>query len=53
MTEKEMITKVVIETLAPLGVVRIAFFGSFVRQDFSPQSDIDPQYSHFECLKME
>jgi len=41
MTEKEMITKVVIETLAPLGVIRIAFFGSFVRQDFNPQSDID------------
>jgi len=41
MTEKEMITKVVIETLAPLGVIRIAFFGSFVRQDFGPQSDVD------------
>lgn len=38
---RDEIKKVIIETLKPLGVVRIALFGSFVRDDFSRTSDID------------
>lgn len=38
---REDIKKIIIDTLIPLGVVRISIFGSFARQDDSATSDID------------
>ncbi len=35
------IIKVIIETLKPLGVLRIGIFGSFSRGEMNPESDID------------
>ncbi len=33
--------KIIIDTLAPIGVLRISIFGSFARHELSPKSDID------------
>lgn len=38
---REEIKKLVVETLKPLGVLRIALFGSFSRNEETPNSDID------------
>ncbi len=38
---REDIKKIIIETLKPLGVLRIAIFGSFSRGDLRAGSDID------------
>lgn len=38
---REEIKKIIIETLLPIGVVRISIFGSFARMDDSAVSDID------------
>lgn len=38
---REDIKKIIIETLVPLGVVRISIFGSFARREDSPTSDVD------------
>ena len=38
---REDIKKIIVETLIPLGVVRICVFGSFARREESPTSDID------------
>ena len=38
---REEIKKIIIDTLKPLGVLRIALFGSFARKEESKTSDID------------
>jgi uncharacterized protein len=38
---REDIKRLIIETLRPIGVTRIALFGSFARNEASPGSDID------------
>ncbi len=38
---KDEIKKIIVDTLKPLGVTRIAIFGSFSRGEESPDSDID------------
>jgi len=38
---REDIKKIIIDTLVPLGVVRISIFGSFARMEESSTSDID------------
>lgn len=38
---RDDIKKIIIDTLIPLGVVRISIFGSFARRDDSSESDID------------
>jgi predicted nucleotidyltransferase len=38
---RDEIVKIIIDTLKPLGVLRISIFGSFARQNDSPTSDID------------
>lgn len=38
---REEIKKIIIETLVPLGVLRISIFGSFARREDSSASDID------------
>lgn len=41
MMNREEIKRVIIDTLKPLGVLRIAIFGSFSRREDTPDSDID------------
>lgn len=38
---REDIKKIIVDTLIPLGVVRISIFGSFARREESPTSDVD------------
>lgn len=38
---REDIKRIIIETLKPLGVLRISLFGSFSRHEENPESDID------------
>jgi predicted nucleotidyltransferase len=38
---REEIKRLIIETLRPFGVKRIALFGSFARNEHGPQSDVD------------
>jgi len=38
---REEIKKIIVDTLIPLGVVRISIFGSFARREESPTSDVD------------
>ena len=38
---RDEIKRLIIETLKPLGVLRISLFGSFSRNEENPESDID------------